>query len=138
MKKNHVYITLIILLIILNIAQLGTQFVFPKPPPHVAAQNLKLEIPKMLDLDENQKQVFFELATNHREQIILLQKQQRELTTSYINNPSDSLLNQITDFHKQKIILTENHFNDVYNLLNEAQKVNFLKFKQAAFQVINR
>jgi len=138
MKKNQVYIALIVLLIILNIAQLGAHFVFPKPPPHMAPNNLKMEIPKILDLDEHQTEAFFELASNHRDQINFLQNQQRELTLNYINNPSDLLLNEIADIHKQKIVLTKNHFNDVYQILNDGQKGNFLKFKQRAFQMINR
>lgn len=138
MKKNQVYLTLIVLLIIINLVQLGAKFAAPKPPPHHAAENLRTEIPKMLDLDQNQTSDFYKLVTNHREKINKLQKQQRELTQQYINNPSVRLLDEISDFHKQKIVLTENHFNSVYNILNEQQKVNFPKFKQAVFQKINR
>jgi len=137
MKKTHVCIALIVLLVVLNIAQLGAHFIFPKPP-HVGSQNFKAEIPKILDLDEDQARTFFKLASNHRDQINVLQKQQHELTLNYINSPSDALLDDIAKLHKEKIVLTKNHFNDVYGILNDSQKAHFLKFKQAAFQVINR
>ena len=127
---------LIVLLIIINVAQLGAKYIYHKHPHNPRDKNLKIRAPKLLGLDESQKHTFFGLAGNHREKILKLQEQQHELTLSYINNPSTPVLDEIANIHKQKIILTENHFSDVYNILNEAQKSNFSRFKQAALKVI--
>jgi len=137
MKKEHVYISLIVLLLALNIFQLSAHFFSPQPPPNQRT-NFKNMIPEILELNEDQKKRFFAMANEHRDQMRALIKQDRILILRYIDSPSESLLNEIADITTQKIKLTENHFSDVYNMLNDQQKGHFAKFKQTAFQQLSQ
>lgn len=168
MKKETLYRTLIILLLVLNVVQLGGYFFAPKPtlptamaefpPPHQGidgelppppsdnlpslgkSQRLSFaqKAPRLLQLDDEQSQAFSRLAKQHASNIAKLKKQQNQLTERYFMQPSADLLDEIAEIDKQKVSLTESHFNDVYQLLTPEQQPNFSAFKQAALQVIIR
>lgn len=169
MKKETLYRTLIILLLALNVVQLGGYFFAPKPtlpsdmagfpppppqgidgevlpppsdnlPSRGKSQRLSFaqKAPRLLQLDDEQSQAFSRLAKQHASNIAKLKKQQNQLTERYFMQPSADLLDEIAEIDKQKVSLTESHFNDVYQLLTPEQQPNFSAFKQAALQVIIR
>lgn len=167
MKKETLYRTLIILLLVLNVVQLGGHFFVPKPTSPVAtvgfpaqqgidgalppppsdnlpsrgkSQRLSFaqKAPRLLQLNDKQSQAFSRLAEQHASHIAKLKKQQNQLTERYFDQPSAELLDEIAEIDKQKVTLTESHFNDVYQLLTPEQQLNFSAFKEAALQVIIR
>lgn len=168
MKKETLYRALIVLLLALNAVQLSGYFFapkptlptdmkgFPPPPPqgvdatlpppsdNVASrgQSQRLsfaeKVPRLLQLDDKQSEAFSQLAKQHASNIAKLKKRQNQLTERYFAQPSANLLDEIADIDKQKVALTEHHFNDVYKLLTPEQQPNFSAFKQAALQVIIR
>lgn len=156
MKKETLYRTLIILLLALNIVQLGGHFVtsksrlsanttaLPKQSEHSSPRDkpqgasfLK-EALALLQLNEEQSKVFTQLAQQHASHIAQLTKQQNQLTERYFTQSSATLLSEIADIDKQKVTLTERHFNEVYQLLLPEQQPSFAAFKQAALQIIIR
>lgn len=167
MKKETLYRTLIVLLLVLNVVQLGGHFFVPKPtlpvdtmglPPQQGIdgtlppppsdnpssrdkpQRLSFaqKVPGLLQLDDEQSQAFSRLAKQHASHIAKLTKQQNQLTERYFTQPSAELLDEIAEIDKQKVTLTESHFNKVFQLLTPEQQPNFTAFKQAALQIVIR
>lgn len=94
---------------------------------------------QILGLDEQQQQEFANLSMAHRETMLTLQQQQKELTLAYFDNPDDTtVLKQLTDIEAQKITTTEQHFKEVYALLTPAQQPDFANFKAQALAMIIR
>lgn len=125
MKKENIYIVAIVLLILLNLLQLGGRF-FENKPQH----NLRERVVSYLNLDQNQEEKFFDYVKAHRIKMRRLQIQQRTLTRAYFEQPSDALLNELSQFEIQKIQLTEAHFNTIKTILREDQLDDFEKFKK--------
>lgn len=158
MKKESIYKSLIVLLLVINLVQISGHFFSPKPPHHSQAKSPPMPPPhamqsspthikgalflkqamQLLQLDGEQKQQFLKLAKAHESHMSKLQKQQSELTLNYFQQPAAELLENIANLDKQKVTLTEAHFGDVYQLLTPEQQPNFSAFKQAALQVIIR
>lgn len=135
MKKESIYKLLIALLLIVNLVQLGGHLFAPKPP-HKAGEKFREQAVQLLALDNAQKQQFFELAESHKNAMSALHKQQQQLTERYFQQPTSELLTQITRIDKEKITLTEAHFQDVKKLLTSDQQPQFEAFKQAALRII--
>jgi len=136
MKKESLYTLIIAILLILNLFQLGAFLFAPKPPHHNGGfRDRAVEI---LNLNENQKQAFFISAQKHKEAIDDLVNEQKKLTISYFNNPSDALLNSIKEIEIEKIEVTQTNFNEIESLLTQEQKPKFEEFKKQALLLIIR
>lgn len=135
MKKNTLYIILIVVLLLLNVFQLSKFLFHPKPIKHHEA-NFKDKAITLLELDKQQANTFFDFSKKHHKQINELQKKQKKLTSLYFEQASDSILDLITNLDKEKIIVTQNHFEEIKSILTPNQYANFEKFKQQAIHVI--
>ena len=133
MKKETIYKIAIAVLIVLNLLQVVGRYLAHRPP----GEPIKMAAQR-LGLDEKQEVKFRELAQAHRNKMIDLQKKQEGLTETYFNNPSDSILNEVTLLEKTKIQITEEHFSAIKTLLNKDQYDEFVKFKKNALNKIMR
>lgn len=131
MKKETIYIIAIVLLILLNLLQLGGRFLENKPQP-----NLRERVINHLNLGQDQQEKFFDYAKSHRKKMRQIQIQQRALTRAYFEEPSEALLNELSQFETQKIQLTEAHFNTIKTILREDQYDEFEEFKKKALSAI--
>ncbi|MFZ4414211.1 MAG: hypothetical protein ACOYOV_14100 [Bacteroidales bacterium] len=131
MKKETFYKVTIALLMALNLVQVGVRFMAQRPqrdPITMAA--------KRIGLDEMQEKQFRELAQDHRKQMVDFRKEQASLTEAYFDQPSDTLLNEVTFIERKKIEVTRQHFIDIKNLLKENQQHEFEEFKERSIKRI--
>lgn len=139
MKRDTIYKIIIGLLLVLNLFQLIGFLIKPKPgkPP---MQEIKFEkkAEQMMQLNEEQKEKFSRLVSEHHKKIIKLHDFQIDLSREYFNEPSDSLLKLIAKTEIDKISTTEEHFTDIKHMLNEEQIPLFYKFKNEALKGILR
>lgn len=133
MKKETIYKIAIAVLIVLNLFQVVGRYLAHTP----LGEPIKMATER-LGLDEKQEVNFRELAQAHRNKMIDIQNKQEAWTETYFNNPSDSLLTEISLLQKSKIQLTEEHFRAIKALLNKDQYDEFVKFKKNALNKIMR
>lgn len=162
MQKETFYQITIAILLIFNLTHLGLQLYAPPsqssghpstkpsvsgpphPPPHLSSQrpayasgkNFQYVAVRQLQLNETQTQQFLALAKAHQERMQGIHEQQKQLITRYFEQPSESRLKRITDLDRQKITVTEAHFQDVFALLQGEQKKHFETFRQNALHKI--
>ncbi|RMG86071.1 MAG: hypothetical protein D6714_04795 [Bacteroidetes bacterium] len=131
------------LLFLLNIGMVG--FFFLTKPPAPQAHNLLRSAPKMLNLDEKQKETFQALARQHQEKMRELDRKHAELLEAYFSTftekspgvSPDSLLHEAANIERAKIAATYQHFEDVKNILRPEQMPQFDKFMdQVLHQVL--
>lgn len=133
MKNNLYYKIAIIVLILLNLLQVGAKFLSHRPPQDPikkAVGHLKLNV--------TQEEQFKVLAEEHRNTMIDLQQKQDEIIESYFKQSSDSLLDMITVIERKKIQITDHHFNSIKSILNKSQYVDFEFFKKMSIKKILR
>lgn len=131
MKKTKLYIAIIVLLLILNIFQLGAHFF--KRPPNFEPKKIAA---RELHLDANQEEQFFVLVQKHRSANRELLQTQQALLQTYFAAPIDSLLEKITQLEKNKILLAQNHFAEIKSILRPEQYPHLERFKMKAMQHI--
>ncbi len=136
MKKETFYKISISILLVLNILQLTTYFIFSLQSPRRGAKDFGKKAVEILRLNEQQRTEFFTLAEKHRTVMKRLVKKQKKLTIFYLNNPSDSILTEIHKIQTHKIKQTEKHFKDIKSILLPSQKDNFIIFKKRALRAI--
>jgi len=165
MKKEYIYKICIIILFAMNLIQIGGFLITSSRPPRFEGRNgiegiegrngiegregregmqgsmpdkngFLEEASRMLELNNEQQIKFSEYATAHDMRIRSLQKKQRDLIGNYFNQPSDSVLDLISNIEKQKIYFTQRHLNEVKSILNKDQNKNFDKFKKNAMNII--
>lgn len=135
MKKSHLYITIIVLLSVLNIFQLIWRFSEPKPKGNTFFDQLAA---KEMNLNAEQKVEFANLTKKHKTEIDALQNQQKKLIGAYFNEPNDSLMLKISKLEQAKIKSTNTHFSDIKSILKPNQYSNFEEFKSNAVNHILR
>ncbi len=138
MKKETVYIWIIVLLVLVNALQLGSFVLRSKPPkpPHHAGQDFKQKTIDMLELDTEQAKLFHALAQKHRKMMDSLNDQQAMLTKRYFNTPTETDLKKIETIQAEKINVTNAHFSEVKSILTPQQEKNFKTFKKEALERI--
>jgi len=153
MKKENIYKICIIILFALNLIQMGGFLIISSGPPRFEGReriegregmqrsmNNKREFQgkatRMLELNKEQQIKFSEFAMAHDIRIRAMQKKQRELIGKYFNQPSDSILDLISNIETQKIKFTQRHLNDVKDILHKDQYYNFEQFKKNALEII--
>ncbi len=133
MKKNKIYVITIVILLVLNLVQLGMTFFMKGPPPPFSKGFDPIEI---LHLNSEQKDKFKKYADTHHEKMDAIQQKQRVLTEKYFNNPTDSLKQEIKVLELEKISLTNAHFQDIKSILEPNQLSYFDDFKKKAVHLI--
>ncbi len=134
MKREKVYIVIIILLLVLNIIQLVGSMMKPKHRPH--RDNFKANAVKILELNQEQIPQFEELVQSHRARMEDILKKQKGITQQYFDSPNEKSLEEISKIDSEKIKVTEKHFNDIESILNSDQIPAFEKFKKEAIKHI--
>ena len=136
MKKERFFIVLIVLLTVLNIAQIGAHFFRPMEGRGHGPKSFKDQALKTLSLDKNQKEQFLSFGHEHRIAIDELNHNQRRLLGQYFEAPKEEVLKQILDIETQKIKVTQNNFEQVKGLLNSEQLKHYDTFQKQALNVI--
>lgn len=134
MNKLKVYQWATWSFLLLNILMVSAFFITkPKHPRH---RGLKHSASQEMNLTDEQKQLFFESAEKHEQQIKALKNQQKELWQSYFkalsmtndNEESDSIVLQLQKIEKRKIEITSTHFSEVKAFLKHDQYNDFSIF----------
>ncbi|WP_296705680.1 hypothetical protein [Algoriphagus sp.] len=96
--------------------------------------DLKSKISEKLNLDENQRELYFQLALSHRESLARVEKEQKPLLEEYFSSlknqsddsmAQDSLLNLIVGLDREKLTLTYSHFSELKKICNPDQTLAF-------------
>lgn len=141
MKKDTLYIWVIVLLVLVNALQIGAFVFMPKAskaPHHRPPSNFERKGVEMLGLDSEQAEQFSELAHKHGAIIDSLNEQEKLLTVRYFNAPEEVDLAEIEGILSEKIKVTNDHFNDVRSILRPEQLDRFETFKKEAINRIIR
>jgi hypothetical protein len=135
MKVSKIYKFATWALLLLNIALLG--FFFLAPPDMNRGNGPSKGMGKdMLNLGDEQKDLFQASANKHQRLMESLSKDQADLLNAYFDNlitftnhsQKDSLLSNFTNVEAQKLELTYEHFEEVKEILTDDQFENFEKF----------
>jgi len=135
MKKETVYKIIILILVGLNVLQLAPILLMHKPHQPQNERFEQLAVQKM-KLTKEQQDKFLEFAHAHRERMMQLFDRQSDIVVAYFTQPADSLLEQLTQIEREKVEATQQHFNQIKNILNENQLPLFYEFKQQALRSI--
>lgn len=125
-------------LVFINLAVLAF-FLFTKPRPphnHRTGQNFKSEVETLLNLDQDQLDLFHKLANEHNEGIKNINHQQHNTVIRYfetLSNPKDSLskgeiLKQLQKIESKKLELTYLHLEEIKGLLKDSQLAGYKEF----------
>ncbi|MBU2997090.1 hypothetical protein KO500_11635 [Cellulophaga baltica] len=135
MKKENVYKLIIAILLFINLLQLASFLLAPKPQQH-PNDRFQDRIIQTLNLNDEQQKTFHSYAKEHAEHITTLLEQQTQIINQYFKNPSDDLLHEISAIESKKITATAQHFFNIKSILKPNQLQNFEAFKKLALQHI--
>lgn len=129
--NNKAYRIGFFVLLVINVALVMFFISMPKPPSPGA--NIMEEVSSKLGFNEEQKNRFVAMAKLHREQMMALNKQERELTRKYFSHlrqedqegQLQDLVNSIQTVQESKLKLTYNHFEEVKTICNADQIAHF-------------
>ena len=122
-------------LLLLNVLIVG--FFFLGPPPNGAHRGGSgPRATELLNLDEQQNQLFLASAKSHETKMNDITKEQKALLTAYFNHlvsnapttNKNDLLTQYEQLESQKIKQTYQHFSEIKNILNTEQEADFEVF----------
>ena len=102
------------------------------------------KIVEILELTEDQKTQFNDLANEHHQQMMDVENEQKELVQHYFaglinsenNQDSEKILAELQHIERQKVELTYNHFEQVRAILSEEQTPQFAEFVKFALNRI--
>ena len=134
-------------LLVLNLSMVAFFFLTkPAPPDRAEGQQFRNEAMNILQLDEQQRTTFSELAATHNKEMNKLKKAQQDLLKPYFDHllseaggvSPDSILLQYQQLEREKLVVTYQHFEDIKGILKEGQKDNFPKFMEEAIRALLR
>jgi len=140
---NNIYKIGFFTLLLVNLVLLAL-FSFPSKPG-VSQQGVKELISEVLAFTEEQKELFGEMAKNHRDLINELDKEEKTLIRQYFDNlnidnksqiNNDSILEEISQVQQKKVSLTYAHFEELKSICTEEQLSDFDKIMDAMMQVL--
>lgn len=142
MKQLQFYKYATWILLFLNLSMIAFFFLTP-PPSHRGAEGRKGAL-DIMKLDEQQDELFLQLAQQHMQQMDDFDNQQRNLLKPYFNSlidksktiNSDVLLNQVQLLGRKKIESTYQHFQDVKSILRPDQHIDFEEFVEHTMEKI--
>lgn len=127
---------------------LGLFFLKPSPRkqrPPSKKSSLAKEIVTALDFNEEQFKQFEQLAQKHREQILVIKKQEEGLMNQYFGTLSDSaasnippteLSAEISSLLEEKLLITYQHFEAVRAMCSEDQLKQFDRLIEMMMKVL--
>ena len=137
---NSFYKYLVLGLVILNIGILAF-FLLTKPSHQRPKPPGKNRIPKDLQLDDQQIIQFEELRDIHKNEMTNKREEQQKLLRKYFgektSTENDSIvLDSFLQLEKEKLELTEKHFDDIKGILKNDQLKLFQRFKERSLRSI--
>ncbi len=124
---------------VLLIAYVGLFRHGPPPPPDDGSR-FRSRAVKLLDLDEEQNELFKARADAHHEKIMELDRSQTDLIQRYFGGLAtqtaidSSLQDELNRVQQAKLTETYGHFYQVKELLRPEQQANFEPFLKAALR----
>jgi hypothetical protein len=143
MSQLKIYRSISVLLLILNLAMLI--FFFRTKGPHSRHRGPQMNhIHEILDLDSEQSDRFKSLVTEHKEAMLSISKNQRNLINQYFSplkspdskKENSQILIDYNSAEERKLETTYAHFQAIKALLNADQVINFNKFMEVAMHEI--
>ena len=135
----------IVILVILNLSLVFLMLRESRPqrPIHKPVRMLEM-IGEKLDLDEDQRSEFREMAHKHRRKMRELMRHQRELSREYFalleaeNNEEDRLTleGKIAEVEAEKLRMTYEHFSNLKSICNNDQKEKFDEIMNEIVEII--
>lgn len=145
MKQLQFYKYAALILVLLNIGLITFLFMgIPKPPGNGMAFDFRSKAIEILQLDEQQKASFLELAEQHRQLMDSVNEQQSALLKPFFQTiidtsypaQTESTFKKTEQLESKKIKATIQHFLEVKSLLREEQHVNFEVYLNQALEMI--
>ncbi|TSE09177.1 MULTISPECIES: hypothetical protein [Aquimarina] len=137
MKKELLYKTVVIILLVLNIIQVGYTL-WVKKPLDKSNRPSKPDAIEILHLDQAQDIQFKKISRRHGKAMSELRNKQKQCIQEYFRAPSNSFLDCIKDIEAQKIKITEEHFEAMKSVLRKEQLIQYKYFKDKAVKFILR
>ena len=142
MNNTNLYKIGLILMLVINVVLIFMMLRGPKmPPPHEAG--LMERISEKLELNDEQKTKYFELALEHSKQVSELEAKQRKMVKIYFDNLNkanssgqEAILSQIESLEGEKITVTYQHFEDLKSLCEESQLTHFEEIIKDVLRVL--
>lgn len=135
MKQDKLYLIIIALLLI-NLTFVGITLFGQKSGRNNPRKHHKPSAKKMLHLSPSQDEQFRKFSRQHHAAMVELQKKHKRCIERYFQEPNDSLLERIKNIEAKKILVTNEHFNDLKSVLREEQLYNYDEFKEKAVRYI--
>lgn len=134
MSKETLYKWSTIFLLLINLGVLS--FFFITKPSLPKKDNLRLLAKKEMNLSIEQEKLFLQSADKHKEQMLLLEDQQNKFWREYFYNlkinslikHKDSVITELQNIEKQKVVITSQHLEEVKSCLNPNQYDGFSRF----------
>ncbi|MFT4856586.1 MAG: protein CpxP [Algoriphagus sp.] len=145
MKTNTFLKIAVLIMVLINVVLIGFMIVGPKMPPRGKQDDLKEIISEKLNLNEEQRASYFQLAKSHNEAMSQVNQKQKPMIREYFNylkleakDPAmqDSLLELINQLDQDKLTLTYSHFEELKKICDPDQVVIFEKIMDEIFQVL--
>ncbi len=146
MKTNTFLKIAVLILFLINLILIGLMVVGRQKKPLRGNQNdLKEIIAEKLDLDERQRNTYFELAQTHNKAMSEINRKTKPLIRDYFNSlkmeePNraieDSLLTVLDQLNRDKLTLTYSHFGDLKKICNPEQVLVFEGIMDEIIQVL--
>ena len=138
MRKEKLLIIIIVVLTLLNVAQLAVWYFRPLPPRRGGEKPEKFveKAVATLDLDAEQEKAFTEFGHIHRQTIDSLKAEHIRLLTTYFDNPTPAVLERIKEIEAEKIVATQKNFEQIKSILKQEQHQGFEPFKEQVLKVI--
>ncbi|PKL78424.1 MAG: hypothetical protein CVV25_11660 [Ignavibacteriae bacterium HGW-Ignavibacteriae-4] len=143
MNKLNFYRTAAIALLSINLAVIGF-FLFANgnrgEHPQMEGPDFKHKVIEILDLDNSQKELFYESAKRHNQMMNSLDKKQSQILQVYFRGlvegineeEKERFVAEYNDLESQKINGTFSHFEEVKSYLRPEQIGNYKKFVNKA------
>ncbi len=145
MKTNTFLKIAVLIMFLINVILIGFMIGGPKMHPKGKQDDLKEIISEKLNLNEEQRDSYFQLAKSHNEAMSQVNRKQKPLIREYFNSlkletkdpaTQDSLLELINQLDQEKLTLTYSHFEELKNICDPDQVVVFEGIMDEIFQVL--
>ena len=150
MNKLNFYRTAAIALLIINLSVIGyivSTNDKSSHHPNDRRADFKLEVVKMLNLDQEQDELFIESAKKHNQMMNSLDKKQSRILQKYFKglvegiteSEKEQFIKEYNDIESQKINGTFSHFEEVKSYLRPEQIDNYKEFvNKAVDRLLNK
>jgi protein CpxP len=150
MSNSKVYKIGFSVMLVINITVIA--FLLIGPPAHpqrgpsgAHQRDLKDEISNGLQLNEEQRHQYLEMAVEHREELRIIERSQKELASQYLgflkltevsDNEMAEVLSRLSQLESAKIDATYEHFEELKKLCTASQLADFDKIMDQVISVL--